>query len=121
MPKGQAPYHKHDKAHLMPHRLKPTHGMSRTRTYFIWKQMVARCSNPKLKDYPSYGGRGIAVSEEWRSFENFYRDMGERPPGLSIDRIDNDKGYCKENCKWATRSEQRRNRRDALKYRETRQ
>jgi hypothetical protein len=64
--------------------------------------------------WPHYGGRGIAVEDpRWLQFENFLADMGEPPPGLTLDRRDNERGYCKENCRWATRIEQRNNRRDS--------
>lgn len=79
-------------------------------TYESWHQMIQRCNNPKNKRYPTYGGRGIRVSEHWKLFVNFLEDMGERPPNRSIDRIDNDKGYFKENCRWATPKQQQRNR-----------
>lgn len=81
------------------------HGKSGTAIYKIWVGMITRCYNPKVKIYKYYGGRGIQVSESWQNFENFYRDMGERPSGLQIDRIDNDKGYTKENCRWVTAKE----------------
>jgi len=73
--------------------------------------MRLRCENPRHPSYPRYGGRGIRICARWHVFENFLQDMGERPPGLSIDRIDNDLGYFKENCRWATRSEQMKNKR----------
>lgn len=77
--------------------------------YRSWWHMVQRCTRPKHKDYPYYGGRGITVCERWRTFANFVADMGARPSGMSIDRIDNSKGYEPGNCRWATRSMQMRN------------
>lgn len=90
---------------------KVTHGMTGTLIYRTWSDIIQRCCNPKAIDYSYYGGRGISVSERWRKFENFYADMGEKPEGLSIDRIDNDGNYCLENCKWSTMSEQSLNKR----------
>jgi hypothetical protein len=81
-------------------------------TYETWKGMVQRCTNPNdRRRWENYGGRGITVCERWLKFENFLADMGERPKGLTLDRKNNDKGYSKANCRWATRSEQMRNRR----------
>ena len=72
--------------------------------------MKKRCYEPKTNSYHSYGGKGIRVCDRWKdSFINFVEDMGIRPDGYTLDRIDNSKDYCKENCKWSTRKEQTRN------------
>ena len=83
--------------------IRRTHGGRRTPLYWVWSTMKSRCLNPKNKKYPRYGGRGIIVCPEWMDFENFRNDMGngyER--GLQIDRVDNNSGYCKSNCRWTT-------------------
>lgn len=93
------------------------HAASRkSKTYRVWSAMLERCYVPSNKSYPDYGGRGITVCPEWRhSFDTFLRDMGEAPEGLFIDRIDNDKGYSPDNCRWVTRQENNSNRRNSLK------
>ncbi len=90
-----------------------THGMSRSSTYRCYQSMIQRCYNPNRAVYHHYGGRGIKVCKRWlKSFENFLEDMGEKPLGLSIDRYPNNDGdYKKSNCRWATQSEQLKNRR----------
>lgn len=90
-----------------------THGRSGTPEHSIWKAMIRRCYNQNVKEYFRYGGRGIVVCERWRSFENFLADMGERPSAEhSIDRKDNNGNYEPGNCRWATRKQQGRNKRN---------
>lgn len=85
--------------------------------YITWSGMLSRCFSPKNKDYPRYGGRGIDVCSRWRhSFENFCGDMGHRPDGKTLDRIDVNGDYSADNCRWATPKEQGRNRRNNVVY-----
>lgn len=88
-----------------------THGLSKTPTYQSYNSMLTRCLNKDYDSYKIYGGRGITICHEWiNSFDCFLKDMGKRPSlKHSLDRIDNNKGYCKENCRWASKTEQNRN------------
>lgn len=92
------------------------HGMTKTITFKSWDSMKQRCLNEKAPDYHRYGGRGVKICEAWlQSFNNFLKDMGERPEGKSLDRIDVNGNYEKANCRWATRSEQQRNKTTSVK------
>jgi len=101
---------KHGSAHK---NYKHGHRIGRgSRTYRSWQSMKARCTKADTKDYKNYGGRGIKFCKKWKQFAAFLADMGERPQGKTLDRINNNKGYSKLNCKWSTRLEQAKNRRD---------
>lgn len=78
-------------------------------TYQTWRGMITRCINSNSTDYHHYGDRDITICDRWLKFENFLKDMGERPSNLTLDRINNNLGYCKENCKWSTQKQQTRN------------
>lgn len=80
-----------------------------TRTYQTWADMVKRCTNPNCNNWTNYGGRGIKVCERWRKFEHFLEDMGDKPPGTTIDRINNEGDYEKANCRWASMKHNMRN------------
>lgn len=103
-----------------------THGKSKSKVHRSWEAMIERCYDIKHPHYNNYGGRGIGVCDRWRhSFENFYEDMGDRPQYInlkgdisykSLDRIDGDMSYCKENCQWATSQQQANNRSNNIRF-----
>lgn len=97
---------------------KETHGKTGSSEFHAWVNMMQRCYNLDHPNYLLYGGRGIKVCADWKqSFINFYRDMGDKPsPELTLERIDNERGYEPSNCKWATMKEQSNNTRRNLNY-----
>lgn len=96
---------------IMAKDLNRSHGMSKNPIYYIWDSMMQRCRNQHHKSFMNYGGRGIKVCDDWLTFENFYADMGDPPPGKSLDRIDCNGDYSPGNCRWSTQKQQGRNKR----------
>jgi hypothetical protein len=96
--------------HAAKCRSRATHGMTKSRTYKSWQAMKERCLNPRATRYPQYGAKGVSVCQRWLTFENFLADLGERPAGMTLDRINNARGYEPENCRWATYATQTANR-----------
>jgi hypothetical protein len=91
------------------------HGKSRSKEYRAWIQMKSRCENSKHPRYSDWGGRGITICRRWRSFPNFFEDMGECPPKHSLERVDNNKGYSPKNCCWSIAKRQQRNKRNSYR------
>lgn len=89
-----------------------THSKSKTSTYRSWGAMIRRCTNQNCEAYQWYGEKHITVCDEWKKFDNFLKDMGDRPIGMELDRIDNYKGYSPDNCRWVTHKENCMNRRN---------
>lgn len=93
-----------------------TTGNRKSKTYKSWSDMIQRCTNPNDSHYPQWGGRGITFCAAWKKFENFLADMGEKPPRLVLDRIDNDGNYEKSNCRYCTDKESRRNKQQSIRF-----
>lgn len=91
------------------------HGMADTPMHYRWKNIMQRCYNPNNPGYADYGGRGIKVCDRWHDFTVFYADMGDAPEGMSLDRIDVNGDYAPDNCRWASKNIQARNKRNSIR------
>jgi hypothetical protein len=94
------------------------HGMHDTLIYGVWQSMLQRCENPNSTNFNRYGGRGIKVCKNWHKFENFLEDMGTRPEGMTLDRIDNNGNYEPSNCRWISHKENCQNRGRKYKFKD---
>ncbi len=89
---------------------------SRPELYSVWANMMNRCYSPSSEVFPRYGGRGIEVAAEWHNYKQFEKDMSPRPPGLTLERLNNNLGYCKQNCAWVSRKDQQDNRSTSIRF-----
>ena len=105
-----------DQARISMIKRMTTHGKRYTKSHKSWDSMIQRCYNTNNDNYNNYGGRGIYVDERWHLFENFYKDMGDRPEGMTLDRIDVNGHYCKINCRWATQEQQNYNMKHTIRF-----